>query len=215
MRIAELWLQTSKLVELLGFYTKTLELPLVGQTVLSFTVQIGASKLTYEQAVSGQNPVYHFAFNIPENQIAQAKVWLEHRVPTLADAAGQRLFRSESWNADMFYFYDLSGNVLELIARHGLANPSSQPFTAQSLLNISEIGIASVNPAQTAKQLGQPLYNCQPNGTFMPVGDEHGLFIVVREGRVWFPDTGQSAEQVPFKVLLENGMLLSNADLNP
>jgi catechol 2,3-dioxygenase-like lactoylglutathione lyase family enzyme len=213
MQIQHLWLQTKKLEDLFDFYTRVLGLPLLEQTRSSFTVNIGASKLSFEQSESGETPVYHFAFNIPENQLLEAKAWTEARVSLIPDAQGRTLFRTDSWNAEQFYFYDPAGNILELIARHDLDNPSSQPFSVQSLENISELGVASLDPAQTAARLELPLYRCQANDTFMSVGDEQGLLILVRRGRIWFPETAKAAEFVPFRVKLDDGRTLTEADM--
>ena len=206
MQIRHLWLQTHKLEALLEFYTCTLKLPLLEQTQTAFTVQVGASKLSFEQSISGENPIYHFAFNIPENQLLEAKVWMEARVPLIPDVQGQTVFHSDNWNADMFYFYDPAGNILELISRHDLDNASSQPFSVQSLENISELGVATPDVPATIERLQAliqtPLYRTEINDSFVPLGDEQGLFIVVRRGRIWFPDTGKAAENVPFKVKL-------------
>lgn len=217
MHIRHLWLQTHKLEQLLEFYTQTLNLPLLGQPAPSFTVQVGASRLAFDPAPPHQQPLYHFAFNIPGNQLMEARAWAEARVPLIADAQGERVFRSEGWNADMFYFYDPAGNILEMIARHDLGNTSDQPFSWQSLQNISEIGVATDDVRATVERLqartGWPLYRTEVNDSFVPVGDEHGLFIVVRRGRVWFPDTGRAAEPVPFKVALGDGRVWTQRDL--
>ena len=40
---------------------------------------------------------------------------------------------------------------------------------------------------------------------FTPVGDEQGLFVVVKRGRMWFPDTGKAAELLPITVTTQVG----------
>lgn len=212
MRIQNLSLQTHRR-DMLEFYTQVLELPQVDAN----TVQIGTSSLSFEPAKTGETPFYHFAFNIPHNQLQGAKAWAEARVSLIPDATGELVFHSKSWNSDQFYFYDPAGNILEFIARHTLSNASSQAFTAQSLLNISEIGVVCDDVPATVANLqaktSAPFYNTQPNDSFMPLGDENGLFIVVKRGRIWFPDTGKAAIPAPFRVSLENGQTISEEDL--
>jgi hypothetical protein len=98
-------------------------------------------------------------------------------------------YRFASWNADAVYFQDPVGNVAELIARHDLPDDSPGPFGPSDVLSVSEIGVVVPDvPAFVAaarEQLGLAPYR---PGTpdFAPVGDEHGLLIVAREGRPWF-----------------------------
>ena len=40
--------------------------------------------------------------------------------------------------------------------------------------------------------------------TFAPIGDENGLFIVVKTGRPWFASVDQSAVIVPLEVMVRN-----------
>ncbi len=117
------------------------------------------------------------------------------------------MFHSSDWDADNLYFYDPAGNILELIARHTLDNKSNKAFNAQSLLNISEIGIATNDVAKQVEaiqaQINVNPYRWSGELGFAPVGDEHGLFIVVKHGRIWFPDTGVPAEYLPVNVTVE------------
>lgn len=212
MRFKNLTLQ-SPLADPVAFYVDVLGLP----RARANAVQIGASVLAFEPAEAGQRPLYHVAFNIPHNQLNSAKIWIEARVPLIPDAKGEVLFHSESWDADMFYFYDAGGNILECVARHTVPNACEQAFSSQNLLSISEIGVvcsdvpAAVNRLQ--QHIAAPLYHTQTNNSFMPLGDEHGLLIVVRQGRMWFPDTGKAAMMAPFKLLLEGGQTLTERNL--
>ncbi|RIH83021.1 hypothetical protein Mterra_02427 [Calidithermus terrae] len=204
MRIHQLWLSTGRLAELRAFYAGVLELPVVDETPGAVTFGVGASRLTFEQAAGGSSPFYHFAFNVPEHRFAEAEAWARERVRLIPDAQGQDTFRSENWNAHMLYFYDPAGNIGELIARHTLPGGGGGPFTARSLEGVSEIGVASEDVPATVARLQRrtaaALYRAELNDAFVPVGDEHGLFIVVRRGRVWFPDTGKAAQPAPFRV---------------
>jgi catechol-2,3-dioxygenase len=187
-----------------AFYQQLLELPLLEQTKESVTFQIGASRLEFvEHSIE---TFYHFAFNIPSHQFIEAKTWLSQRVRLIQDSNGQDVFHSENWNADMFYFYDAEGNIVEFIARHDLKPNTGLPFSAKSLECISELGIVTNDVPQTAKRLNaltdMPLYRTVMDDMFVPVGDETALFIVVKQGRIWFPET-KAAKITPFMVLAE------------
>ncbi len=208
MHILELELQTNHpLKELAHFYTNLLSQIPVAQTEQHLMVQIGTTKLTFKFLESAHPSRYHFAINIPRNQFEEAKAWLSQQVSLITDKNGEGVFRSESWHADMMYFYDPADNILELIARHTLNNESDVPFSAQSLLAISEIGIAAKDvPMQLAaiqKQIEVEPYLWSGNEEFAPVGDEEGLFIMVKQGRIWFPDTGIPAECLPITAVVE------------
>ena len=50
--------------------------------------------------------------------------------------------------------------------------------------------------------VGMTVYDGAGSDTFSAVGDELGLFIVVKEGRNWYPETGISAGLHPVSVTL-------------
>jgi catechol-2,3-dioxygenase len=203
MHFRELELWATDLPALQAFYGGLLGLPVVqaGQALVEF--QAGRSLLCFVQAQPDWEGFYHFAFNIPENRLAEASSWLQERVPLITDQTGQTMFPSESWHSDQIYFYDPAGNIGELIARHTVHNATNEPFGAQHLLNVSEIGVV-VNdvPAATAGLVEQFDLNVYKEGsnTFTPLGDEQGLLIVVQQGRMWFPDTGKAAVPASIRV---------------
>jgi catechol-2,3-dioxygenase len=203
MQITRLTLHTHDLLEQHRFYTETLGLTArFSQTNLE--VQIGSSLLEFHPE-AGFTGRYHFAFNIPRNQFAPAAAWLEARVSLIADARGQTRFHTDEWNADNLYFYDPAGNILELIARHELENDSDASFTAASLLEISEIGLAAPDAFELvtwfSEHLGIGTYKSF-NDSFAPIGDAHGVVIAVKRARTWFPDTGLPAETLPTQITL-------------
>src|SRR6185369_320094 len=141
-----------------------------------------------------------------ENQIEEAAAWIAAKAK-LATSNGLTIFKSGTgWNANMVYFYDAAGNILEFIARHNQANASDEPFSEQSIISISEIGLAVVDVEQTVKwlcdTLGVTVYDGAGSNSFSAVGDESGLFIVVKQGRVWYPETGIAARLNPVSVTL-------------
>jgi len=189
MKILGLNLFTSKLHLQREFYTKSLGLKLTGNLPDAFSVQAGTSILTFSESILQGEPFYHFAFNIPENKLNEAIDWLSNKVE-LIEYEGSRVIDFPNWNAHSVYFYDPAGNIVELIARHNLNNSSNEPFSAASLLNISEIGM----PVDSLKEfvelakdkLNEKLWwgNLE---TFAAIGDEEGLFIAVTPKRNWFP----------------------------
>jgi catechol-2,3-dioxygenase len=204
MQIHELRLKTADLNLQRDFYARSLRLPIVSQRTHSLTIQVGRSILVFEQE-DGWQGRYHFAFNVPENQFSAAKAWITQRT-SLARLNEDDEFHSAGWNADMLYFYDAAGNILELIARHTLSNASETPFTENSLLSISEIGLATDDVERTVgdlcRSLNVPVYDGQGSDSFTAVGDEDGLIIVVKRGRVWYPETGVHADLYPVTVTL-------------
>ena len=204
MRIEELQLPADNLPAQTDFYANLFGLPVVSQSDDRVTFQAGDSLLTFEQAPAGWDGFYHFAFNIPENQFPEAQQWLSQRVTLLQDKNGRHTFSFAGWHAEAMYFYDAERNIVELIARHRLANAASRPFDARSLLSISEIGYPTNDVRQTVQmictRLSAGIYDGAESDDFTAIGDEEGLIIVVRQGRIWFPDTGKAAQLGPFTV---------------
>ncbi len=197
MRIDELHLWSGNLAIQDSFYGNLLGLPVVSRMVNKMVFQAGDSLLTFQQARSDWDGFYHFAFNIPENQFREAKDWLSTRVALIQDRQGKDTFQFVAWQADAMYFYDPAGNIVEFIARHQLDSRLSRPFDGQSLRSISEIGIPTndVKPMvqRLCTRLSARVYDGADSDEFTAVGDAHGLLIVVKQGRQWFPDTGKTA----------------------
>ena len=208
MRITELHLSTQDLHAQRLFYTRTLGLPLVTETVASFTIQAGATRLLF-QRTEQEGFLYHFAFSIPSNKLAHAKEWLLARTPPvpLLSLDGQDEFHGESWNVSNLYFYDVAGNILEFIAHHDVPDSTPDGFDEHSVLHISEIGLAVDNVlAQVAEfkdRFGIEPYKGESSDTFTAAGDISGLFIVVKIGRFWFPTDTDAAPIAPVEVTVE------------
>jgi len=190
MNIRDLTLLAADPVQLAGFYA---DLGLsVEQHDGNVHVMAGRSVLIFTPSPGATPAPYHFAFNIPQNQFAEAKTWLAARVPLVQNQDGADEIFSADWNSHAVYFYDPAGNIVELIARHTLKNDSEKPFSAASLLNISEIGIVTDDVLSLVgvftASFGVTSYLGKFGETFTAVGDADGLFIIVKEGRLWFPD---------------------------
>lgn len=214
MQFAQVRLHTSQLAAQRAFYSEILGLPVVDSSDTAFTLQIGTSRLTFEQG--HDDATYHFAFNIPENQIEAGAQWLEQFVPLLT-LNDQKIFNFVSWNGHSVYFFDPAGNIGELIARHGLSNASEAEFGAHSWLNVSEVGLVTTDVraivAQLQADLDLPVYDGEGSDSFTAVGDEAGLLIVVSAGRIWYPETGLVAGIFPTTIQLASGQHL-HADTN-
>lgn len=199
-----LTLHATRFDEMRRFYCEGLGLPLVADDGASISFRAGHTVLTFEDAgatrhgVPGdQSPFYHFAFNIPENRLAEALEWARRRVAIVRKKDGDEVFHFEAWNAHAFYFLDPAGNIVEFIARHTLPSASSKAFGPESIGDVSEIGLVApdvpVVVKKTREVLGATPYLGRESGEFTAVGDERGLFIFVRAGRLWFPFEGEEA----------------------
>lgn len=159
------------------------------------TVAIGDSLLTLEQGEQAPAGYYHLAFDIPENAIAQARDLLRDVVAILP-AGDDGVFASPgTWRAHSFYF-NAPGNLnLELIARHRLPNAIASPFTVADIQRISEVGIAVADPLAAAREI-QKVFGLEPfdepADTFVPMGTDEGLIILVKQGRIWRPTDDQA-----------------------
>lgn len=204
MRFRELELKAQNLRQQRAFYVDLLGLPLLEETPTQLTLQAGATRLRFS-AGRGSEGIYHIAFNIAENKLAEAKPWLEARLQLL-EHEGQNSFTAQaSWNAEMVYFYDADGNIVEFIARHNLPTTSSDPFGPESITSVSEIGYVVPDVEATVARLTRDL-GLEPYGStssdFVPLGDAEGLLIVVSEGRHWFPTT-TPASVLPLELTLD------------
>ena len=180
-----------------SFYGKTLDLRLLDERADRFTVEAGESSITFvssPETVDGRAPFYHFAFNIPENKIVKALEWQKARTPMLAipernraDGFPPEVVDYRHWNAHSVFFLDPAGNVVEYIARHDLKNGDTQPFGWSDILYVSEIGLIVDDVPAAANAIGG-LTSLAPYRTgdenFMAMGDEYGLLLVMKRGRV-------------------------------
>lgn len=209
MRILELRLAARDLKRQRAFYADVLGLRLLDESPAHITVQVGTAQLRFDLRAC-EVGAYHVAFNIPKNQLPEAKQWLLARTDLLTQD-GLDQFVSESWNAEQLYFRDADGNVLEFIARHELPHTSTTPFGPAHILNLSEVGYVVPDVAATIEALQSDLNTStlrltpyrKAGPTFAPLGDAHGLLIVAALGRPWFP-TDEAAAVLPLQVTLES-----------
>jgi catechol-2,3-dioxygenase len=204
MKIRELQLYTGSINLLTGFYSEVLGLAVSEIENGKLKIKVGATDLNFIEEKS-TNPYYHFAINIPENQINEAIEWLKPKV-ILIESNDSPIIDFPNWNAHSVYFYDPAGNIVELIARHDLKNASDEPFSAKSFLNISEIGMpvpdVKIFNDELNEKFGEKLWSGNLE-SFAAIGDQNGLFIVVTTHRNWFP-TDKPCNIFPLTVKIEN-----------
>jgi hypothetical protein len=200
-RLLHLTLQSHRLEELQQFYQKNLELPIGTTRTDGFSLRTGPSTIQWKPADASTTPFYHFAWNIPENQFADAKAWLSQRTPLLRDnLTGKDEVHFAAWNAQAVYFRDPAGNIGELIARHTLKNRSTKPFSVESLQCVSEIGLVTDQVQQVSNDVQKKLNWSKSGAELSFVGDAMGYLIIAPIGRPWLPDRQQKAAAAPVVV---------------
>ncbi|HEX2506229.1 MAG TPA: VOC family protein [Gaiellaceae bacterium] len=196
MQINRLELASADPATQIGFWGGTLGLPVEGNEV-----RFRRTTLAF---VPGEGePRYHFALNVPGGRAADALAWLRERVEVLPFESGEVVMRFDWIGAESLYFLDAGGNVVELMVREEIREGEGEPFGADLLLEVSEIGIASDDAAATSealrRALGAPVYWGGGKG-LTAVGDVTGAVLVSPRGRGWIP-TGLPAEPWPTTIV--------------
>ncbi|HKO77345.1 MAG TPA: hypothetical protein VJU52_09015 [Flavobacterium sp.] len=196
MNILELELLSDDVPKTEAFYNQVLGLETLYRDHSSVSFNVGVTKLTFH---SSQNvkPVYHFAFDVPNNKLFEAFSWIESKTEIMYVIPPDKIADFYNWNAKSFYFYDNNGNILEFIARNDLDNATQNPFDGNSVLSLSEIGLVSKNVEEKCDELfdkyGLTSYSKQPKlPKFIVLGTVTGLFILVEENRDWYPTDKKS-----------------------
>jgi catechol 2,3-dioxygenase-like lactoylglutathione lyase family enzyme len=194
--IRELELASADLKRTLEFYAGVLGLKVVDTEPGKLAFQLGDTKLVFVDTKGveseGAEPVYHMAFDIPRNQLQEALNWMAARVEVLLLPDGGRIMNFSNWQAESFYFFDSTGNLLECIVRHEQKEEASDTFGANQLLRVSELGIVTKDvPALVDKLRNEhgllPFVKQPVLENFAAIGEETGLLILSQEGRNWFP----------------------------
>jgi hypothetical protein len=207
MNILELELLSDTINETELFYNNVIGLQTVSKNNSSISFAAGSTKLTF-RASEKIKPLYHFAFDIPNNKLIESFLWIENKTEILDVIPPDKIANFYNWNAKSFYFYDNNGNILEFIARYDLDNASEKPFDGSSVLSISEIGLVTKNVSQLSdevcKKYDLSIFPKQPKlDKFIVLGTDTGLFIIVEENRDWYP-TDKKAKSFWTKVVFDN-----------
>lgn len=216
MEIKLIVLQTKHLPQMKTFYTDTLGFDLVKEAEDSFRIAVGTGEMEFTTKAAEDDPYYHFAFNLPANKFYEAKSWIKEKVNLLVeDGADEADFAHLPAHA--LYFYDPSGNIVELISRHGTTDESSEPFSVNSIVNISEIGLIVEDAMAAGERLnelglnerdGHPISRQFLN--FM--GEkENGVFIILAQpGRRWiFSDKLSAIYPLEITLMNNNKIIVS------
>ena len=203
MKIKELKLYTQNLSKQIDFYANKIGLKILERTEFEACFKVGKSLLRFIENDKFQP--YHFAINIPANQVNEALDWLKYSLAILKD--GQNEIQDfDLWNAKAIYFYDPDKNIVEFIGRKNLGKETSKKFTADALMEISEIGIPVDHIEVTYKTLRKILDIKIFDGgfeRFCAIGDETGLFICINKNiKDWYP-TGDKAYSSEFEIRVE------------
>ncbi|MFE3870787.1 VOC family protein [Flavobacterium sp. ZS1P70] len=207
MNILEFELLTDDINETELFYNAVIGLKTISKTNSGISFIAGSTKLTFRTSENIE-PIYHFAFDIPNNKLIESFLWIENKTEILDVIPPDKIANFYNWNAKSFYFYDNNGNILEFIARYDLDNASEKPFDGSSVLSISEIGLVTKNVSQLSdefcKKYNLSIFPKQPKlDKFIVLGTDTGLFILVEENRDWYP-TYKKAKSFWTKVLFDN-----------
>ncbi|MET0759313.1 MAG: hypothetical protein ABWZ56_02765 [Flavobacterium sp.] len=129
MNILEIHLLTNSITETAFFYEKMMGFKVVLKKNEAITFQIGSTKLRFLLTNIIKKPVYHFAFDIPENKLLEALEWIKNKTQIIEFEPNQYIVDFVNWNAKSFYFYDNNGNILECINRFDLGFTSEKYFS--------------------------------------------------------------------------------------
>lgn len=195
MKLRHVTLLADDVSDLAQFYNWLPKLPSENGALC---LEVGRSVLEFRPSKGAEGGV-HFAIDVPVSRFDEVAEWAEQEIGLVSDASGQTRFRFESWQANACYFLDPAGNLGEFIARAERSYPDTSRF-----ISLSEIGLVVEDVASTRfslARLGIEPYG-EPGEDFAAVGDPDGLFIVVSEGRGWYPN-GTPARSLPVLVEFE------------
>jgi hypothetical protein len=190
MRFVEVTLAAP--LDLRDFYGGVLELPQADLVTLCY--KVGETQLRF-RAREGE-PFYHFALLVPGDRFDAALAWAQERVELLGG-----VFDFDNWDARAVYFHDPAGNIVELIAHHGLEeNGRGGPFDAEELVGFSELGIVGDKrrELELLERRGLQLWDgtIEEPDRLAFVGEKGRTVILASPGRGWLP-TGRPAEPHP------------------
>jgi catechol 2,3-dioxygenase-like lactoylglutathione lyase family enzyme len=193
MRFAEVTLAAP--LDLRDFYRRELGLPLDGDAIV-----VGETRLLFD--VEDGGAFYHFALLVPGDRFDATLAWSRERVELLGG-----IFDSDNWDSRAIYFEDPAGNILELIAHHGLEeNGRTDGFAAEELVGFSELGLVGDQRLllQQLEAAGLELWDgtIDEPGRLAFVGEKGRTFILASPGRGWLP-TGRPAEPHPVEARVE------------
>lgn len=200
------------------FYIDNLEFTLLKDDDKSFRFAVGSSELEFIATKTGDEPFYHFAFNIPINKFKQAKLWTKERVKLTVEEEKDEIYFN-NLHAHAIYFYDPAGNIVEFIARHSVSEENDKPFSSNSFINISEMSLTVNDSISAGKLLNEIDVHERDNKKINKIGlnfmgkREKGVFLLLTQpGRKWLFSDKQSTIY-PLEIgLTKNRKIIINSD---
>ncbi|ROP61159.1 VOC family protein [Curtobacterium sp. ZW137] len=192
MRIATVTLATRSLDAVAAFW-EPFGVPLT-RDASAVRVRLGHTEVVHEAAEF--DGTHHLAFTIPTGTFDAADHWIGQRATVLIRDGVREFEGPAGWNSRSVYFDGPDGQVLECIERRDIAPGHDGPFSAGSIVGVSEVGVVAADVLATVAELGQvgvAPYAAPPSPSFAAVGDVHGLLVLVAPGRPWLPTTDRIA----------------------
>ncbi|WP_075035962.1 VOC family protein [Halobacillus dabanensis] len=208
MEIKLVTLLTKDMEKLKRFYVDFLGFELVEERGEGFRLKVGKSELEFMQADKGDDPFYHFAFNIPFHLFTDAKKWARERM-VLNTEEGEDEIEFPQLSARSFYFWDPAGNMVEFIARKNVCYLEEKAFSAGCLKDISEVSLTVANVLEAMGELERSGLKSRDNEpiqrtclNFLGDNGTHSYLLLVERGRRWiFSD--QVSEIYPLEVYVD------------
>ncbi|PEJ35372.1 VOC family protein [Bacillus pseudomycoides] len=206
MLISRVTLYSNALEKMKDFYLNKLDFQLLHSSEMSFSIQVGESELEFRKNNLNSKPFYHFAFNIPSNQFSEAKEWAKKKVVLNVEDGEDEVYFSRS-NAHSFYFMDPAGNIVEFISRHTTSPESNEPFSIDSILNMSEMNLTTDEVLEVGNQLieyGISVRDGEALSDGFHFMGENGVYLLLGpSGRRWF-FSDLDAEVHPLMLEIDN-----------
>ncbi|MFC4618751.1 VOC family protein [Camelliibacillus cellulosilyticus] len=204
MKLLKLRLTAEKIPEMKVFYRDILEMDIVQERETAFVVQAGESLLAFYK--SDEWGADHFAFRVDADWFEVVKDRVVEKGMELRDEHGEYLLQSSFYQTKQLYFHDPDGNNVEILAQDASKNSKWH--------GICEIGIPVKNINQAKEHLASITNEYEGSDTFHFYGDAHGVFVLVKENRPWYP-TEKAATIHPITVEVESDQPLNDewADL--
>lgn len=209
MQLLQTELLTDSLSNTETFYSYVLGFSVLDKSENHVSFKAGSSILRFNLA-EGSRAYYHFAFNIPCNQLEKAFKWIKDKAELIPVTNDNYYADFSNWHARSFYFYDNNGSILEFIARYDLKDEvHTEHFNVNQISCISEIGIVCRDLDKECTNLMETYsftyFDMQPPlENFKVLGDNNGLLILSSHGRNWYP-TETIAENFETKVKVKEG----------
>lgn len=192
--------------ETVSFYRNLFPEKIKNVTSEQFSIEFLLNTLICTREKNNAHPFYHFAFLIPFSVFEEAKVYFSNRVSlTMQDGKDEISFKK---GIRSFYFYDPSGNVVEVIAKNSVEKPTDRAFSPESVLGLAEMSLVTDYLDDTASQLfDKGILKLDPKDikkeslTF--ISSEHTTLLLSPVGRTWlFSD--KKSDVFPQTILMDN-----------